>query len=364
MVKIAPKKLALPLAGVRVLDLTAFWSGPFAASTLGSMGAEVIKIESTRRIDPWRGAATASLTGERTYERSPLFNTVNLEKLGVTIDLTAPKGVELFKNLVRISDVVIENYTPRVMKNFGLDYPVLHEVNPKIIMISMSAHGSTGPWREFPGFAYPMEQMAGFTQLTGEPGGPPRMTDTSPSDPVAGVSGAMALLTALLFRQRTGKGQYIDLSQVEALTCLVGDAIAEYSINRRNRTRPGNRHPFWAPQGYYRCKGDDQWVGITVASDREWSAFGKAIGSPDWVKDEKYADSLGRKKYQDELDGKIENWTKAHDHYEVMTILQSAGIAAGPVLSPPELLSEPHLNARGFFQKVERKLAGTHPYPV
>ncbi|MDD5127806.1 MAG: CoA transferase [Dehalococcoidales bacterium] len=365
MVKPVRKKTpGLPLTGVRVLDLTAFWSGPFAASLLGSVGAEVIKIESTRRIDPWRGAATASLTGEKTYERSPLFNTVNLDKLGITIDLTTAKGVELFKSLVRISDVVMENYTPRVMKNFGLDYPVLREINPKIIMISMAAHGSTGPWREFPGFAYPMEQMSGIPQLTGEPDRPPRMTDVSPSDPAAAVNGTMAVLTALLFRQRTGRGQYIDLSQVEALTCLVGDAIVEYSMNGRNRNRLGNRHPFWAPQGYYRCKGDNQWVGITVTSDAEWAAFLKVLGSPDWAKDGKYADSTGRWQHQDELDKHIGAWTEHYDHYEVVTMLQAAGIAAGPVLSPPELLQDPHLNARGYFQEVERKLVGTHRYPV
>ena len=354
----------LPLEGIRILDLTAFWSGPFAAVTLANMGAEVIKLEAPKRMDGWRGAGVASLPEERIWERSPLFNSVNTDKLGITLDLSNPKGVEVFKRLVKISDVVMENFTPRVMKNFGLDYPVLQEINPEIIMISMPAHGSTGPWKDKPGFAYPIEQMSGIPQLTGDPDGPPRMTETSPSDPAAGINGAMAILSALLYRQRTGKGQYIDLSQIEALTGCVGDAVVEYTMNKKIRPRYGNHHPFWAPQGYYRCKGDDKWVGITVKSDAEWAAFCKAIDRASWANDERFADSMSRSQNQDDLDKLIEEWTIENDKYEVMNILQKAGVAAAPVMDGVDHLNDPHLKARGTFQKVDREVSGTHPIIV
>ncbi len=351
------------LAGIRVLDLSEGVSGPYCTHLLAGYGAEVIKVEKpgegdiTRHIGPFLDDTPGS-------ERSGLFLYLNSNKKGITLNLKTRTGVEMFKELVRISDVVMENYTVRVMKNFGLDYPVLREINPKLIMLSMPAHGCTGPWREYPGFAYPMEQMAGIPQLTGDPDGPPRMTETSPSDPAAGINGTMAVLMALMYRQRTGRGQHIDLSQVEALTCLMGDAIVEYTMNHNIRPRLGNHHPFWAPHGYYRCKGDDKWVGIVVTSDEEWQAFCNSIGNPHWAKDERFAGSLGRWQNQDELDKRIEEWTQEHDHYEVMQILQKAGIAAGPVLAGDELLNDPHLKERGFYQRLEREVVGTHAYPI
>jgi len=354
----------LPLEGIRVVDLTAFWSGPFAALTLANMGAEIIKLEAPKRMDGWRGAVVSGLPEERIWERSPLFNPMNNDKLGITLDLSNPKGVAIFKELVKISDVVMENYTPRVMKNFGLDYSALKELKPDIIMISMPAHGSTGPWKDKPGFAYPIEQMSGIPQLTGNPDGPPRMTETSPSDPAAGINGAAAVLTALLYRQRTGKGQYIDLSQIEALTGCLGDAIVEYTMNKQVRPRYGNHHPFWAPQGFYRCKGDDKWVGITVKSDGEWQAFCQAIGRPALVEDERFADTMNRWQNQDELDVMIEEWTVEHEKYEVMNILQKAGVAAAPVMDGIDHLNDPHLNERGTFQKVDREVTGTHRLPI
>ena len=353
-----------PLEGVRIIDMTAFWSGPFGACMLANLGAEVIKLEATKRMDGWRGAGVATLPEELIWERSPLFNSVNTDKLGITLDLSRPKGVDIYKRLVKISDVVMENFTPRVMKNFGLYYDVLKGIKPDIIMVSMPAHGSTGPWSEKPGFAYPIEQMSGIPQLTGSPDGPPRMTETSPSDPAAGVNGAIAVLTALVYHQRTGKGQWIDLSQIEALPCCVGDAIVEYMMNGTVRPRYGNHHPYFAPQGFYRCKGDDRWAGITIRTDEEWQGFVRALGSPDWATSEKYATATGRWHHQDEMDRFIEKWTEEHDHYEVMDILQKAGVAAGPVMTGPEYLSDPHVNARGDYQEVERNVTGKNRLPV
>lgn len=353
----------LPLDGIRVVDLTQVWSGPYLTQLLAIMGAEIIKIEAIQRLDPWRGGGT-QMDQEKYWERSPLWNSVNTDKLGITLDLSRPKGVEIFKSLVKISDIVAENYTPRVMKNFGLDYPVLKELNPKIIMVSLPALGMTGPWRDYPGFASSIGQMAGIPQLSGYPDGPPEMTAQGVFDPNSGLNGRVAILFALLFRQMTGKGQYIDLSQVEAATCLIGDVIADYSMNKRDISRRGNRHPFIAPHGYYRCKGNDMWVAIAISSDEEWVQFGKAIGEPAWIREDRFGDSLSRWHNQKELDVLVEEWTIQHDHYDVMNILQKVGVAAGATLTSAELLTDPHLKERGVFQIIERAIVGSHPYPV
>jgi len=355
--------IKLPLEGIRVIDATMFWSGPYATNLLATLGAEVIKIEAIQHLDGWR-AWIVEADEDRSWERVPHWNAVNTDKLGITLDLSQPKGAEIFKRLVKIGDIVAENYTPRVMKNFGLDYPVLKEINPGIIMISLPAYGSTGPWKDYVGYAAPIEQMSGIPQLTGYPDGPPQMTASSISDPIAGANGAMAILMALLFRQMTGKGQYIDLSQIEGLTAFIGDAIVDYSMNNKVQPRRGNRHPSMAPHGYYRCKGDDLWVGITVSCDEEWRRFGKVIGMPSWINDERFSDSSSRWHNQDELDKLVEGWTIEHSHYEVMNTLQQAGIAAGAVLTPVELLTDPHLVEQGIFQTVERDIVGAHPYPI
>lgn len=354
----------LPLTGIRIADLTMNWSGPYATEILAGLGAEVIKIESIQRPDIWRGAAASLGKAEKYWERSPLWNAVNLDKYDITLDLNRPKGQEIFKRLVKISDVVAENYTPRVMENFGLTYPVLKEANPRIIMISMPALGSTGPWRNHPGFGISIEQMAGIPQLTGYPDGPPMMAMGGPSDPIVAVNTAFAILTALKYRQRTGKGQRIDLSQVEALTCIIGDAIVDYAMNNRVQPKRGNRHPFMAPHGYYRCKGEDLWVLIAISSDEEWMAFCEAIGNPLWSQDKRFTDVLGRLQNQEDLDRLIEEWTIKHDHYEVMNTLQRVGVAAGAVLTSAELLEDAHLKERGFFQRIDRAEVGTHPYPI
>ncbi len=354
----------LPLEGIRVTDATNSWSGPYTAQLLASMGAEVIKVESIQYLDTWRGGGTRTMEGENLWERSPLWNSVNADKLGITLDLSRTRGAEIFKRLVKVSDVVAENYTPRVMKNFGLDYAALNEVNPRIIMISLPAHGSKGPWQDYPGYAASIEQMAGIPQLTGYPDGPPKMSGAGFTDPIAGVNGMIAVMLALLFRQVTGKGQYIDLSQIEAVTCLIGDAIIDRSVNERVQPRRGNRHPSMAPHGCYRCRGEDLWVDIAVSSDEEWRQFCKAIGSPAWANEDRFASSMSRWHNQDELDRLIEEWTIRHGHYEVMHTLQNVGVAAGAVLTSAELLTDPHIKERGTFQVVERAIVGAHPYPV
>lgn len=355
----------LPLEGIRVTDTTNSWAGPYAMNLLANLGAEVIKIEAIQRLDIWRGGSAARPgLPDAFWERSPTFNSANTDKLGITLNLRQPKGVEIFKRLVKISDIVTENFSPRVMKNFGLDYPVLKEVNPAIIMISLPAHGATGPYRDFVGYAFSIEQMAGLPQLHGFPNELPKMTTGGFSDPGAGLHGMMAVMFALLYRQMTGKGQYIDLSQIEAMTCLIGDAIVDYTMNKRVQLRRGNRHPSMSPHGYYRCKGDDLWVSIAVSSDADWQRFAEAIGNPPWTRADRFMDSFGRWQNADELDRLVEEWTIRYDRYQVTDTLQMAGVAAGPVLIGAELLSDPGIKERGTFQMVERAIVGRHPYAI
>ncbi len=352
----------LALEGIRIIDCSMWFAGPYATLLLAQMGAEVIKVESIQAVDGWRGAINIPET-EKIWETSPAFNSVNHNKYDVTLDLNHPKGAEIFKRLVKIGDVVVENYTPRVMKNFGLDYAVLHEVNPALIMLSMPGYGTTGPWKDYVAFAFLVEETAGIPQITGYPDGPPMLMGASQADAIAGLNGAFAVLAAIEYCRKTGNGQYIDLSQVEALTCFMGEPIIDYGMNKRIWPRRGNRHPSMAPHGCYRCKGEDEWVTIAVSSDEEWRSFCKATGNEEWADDERFSNALRRWKNQDELDRLIEKWTFNHDHYEVMHTLQAAGIASGPVLSHKELLDDPHLKERGFFETLTRAEVGTHPYP-
>jgi len=366
------------LTGIRVLDLSRVWAGPLATRMLADMGAEVILIEAPNaRMDK----ATLELTnqmwqagrrfpyfpggdpGEQPWNRQAMINDFNRNKLGITLDLNNPRGKDIFKRLVKISDVVLENYTPRVMQNFGLDYPVLKEINPGIITISMPGYGMSGPYRDYPAYGSTLEQQAGFSSLIGYADSGPYRTQSTYPDPVASVNAASAVMLALWYRRRTGKGQYIELAQIEASTCLLGEVILDYSMNQRPHRRMGNRHPFMAPHGCYRCRGEDMWVSIVVAGDKEWEALSKVMGNPPWSKEERFANQLSRWQNQDELDKLIEKWTIGYDHCEVMHILQKAGVAAGAVVNVKEMMSDPQLKERSYFIEVTHPQAGTHLYP-
>ena len=363
----------LPLEGVRVIDVSMWFAGPMASRLLADMGAEVIKIESLRHIDPWRGPAKVSarmrerfpnrVFSEKPYNCSAGFNLQNRNKYGITLDLDTPQGKEIFKKLVSIGDIVLENYSPRVMANFGLDYPVLKEVNPQIIMMSLPALGRTGPDKDYIAFGQTIDCISGMAYLTGYIGEEPMLqSGLSYGDPLSGMNAAFAIVAALHYRRRTGEGVHIDLSQVEGLIAFNADAVMDYTMNGRVRERQGNRHPSMAPHGCYRCQGEDNWVVIAIPSDAAWRSFCRVIGQPSWAEDARFSDVLGRCQNRDELDRLVEAWTLEHDHYRVMHILQQAGIPAGPVLNAKELVEEPHLNERGLFEVVTHPEAGTHPY--
>lgn len=349
---------SLPLEGVRILDLTMWWSGPMCTSYLGALGAEVIKIESVQSPDGFR--YTMSSPGDNWWELGPQYNAANLNKLGFTLNLNDPKGNQLFKELVKKSDIVIENFTPRVMEKFGFTYETLSEINPKVIMLSMPAYGKKGPYKDQPGFAYTFEIMSGIAQLNGYRNDNP-MIVSGVGDVISGFHAAFVLLSALEYREQSGKGQYVELAQIDASANYMGQPIADVSLNGRSWGRVGNRQPNMAPHGVYRSKGEDSWVALSVTNDEEWEKFCAAIGSPSWTNSEQFRTVAGRCENEDELDQFVENWTSQYSHYEASELLQKAGISAGPVLEVDEMEEDPFLH--GAFQEVTRELTGTHLYP-
>ena len=350
------------LAGVRIADLTHWWSGASCTCLMGALGADVIKIESIQRPDQYRYVNTGGKTNPNWFERGFLWNTTNLSKRGITLDLTSEKGKALFLEIVKKSDAVVENFSPRVMRHLGLEYAKLREVNPKIIMLSMSCFGQTGPWRDLAGYGPNFEMISGSSFLTGyRDDGPP--VRTALPDPVAGLNGAFALLLALDERDLTGNGQYIDISQIETAATFLGKQVIEYQLNGQTPVRMGNRHVVFAPHNTYPCKGEDQWVAIAVTSDDQWTRLAKLVGKPEWAADPRFATAQARKKIEDEIDKPIAEWTRGQDKRAVMDLLQSQGIAAGAVQQGRDLIEDPHLRARNAFKKLAREFVGEHEYP-
>ncbi len=350
----------LPLEGIRVLDLTAFVAGPVTTTNLAYYGAEVIKVEGVLRPDGFR--AYVPIQGVKEWwESSSLWNLDNLNKLGITLDLTRPEGRDVFLRLVPMADIVIENFSPRVMQNFGLSYDVLKQANPSIIVVAMPAFGLSGPWRDYVGFATPLEHISGVCTLTGYSGEPEPYNPAGVSDVFGSMTTLVALFAALEHRRRTGEGQLIEVALIEAfMAATIPFDVIDYSLNKRMRQPQGNRHPFLAPHGVYPCAGDDSWIAITVCSDEDWTSFCETIGNPSWCRDEKFATSVGRHNNADELDSLVGDWTRQHDATEAMELLQAHGVAAGVVVQDPR--DDPHLNARNFLVEIDRPIVGKRRY--
>lgn len=353
----------LPLGGIRILDHTIAWAGPQATVILADMGAEVIKIEPLIRFDGLRYfGLNYSKSNEKFWERSPWFIQVNRNKLGITLDLSDERGKELYLRLVKISDVVINNFTPRVMPNLGLGYEQLCEVRPDIIMASMPGYGCTGPYKNAVAFGDCINAFCGLDTITGFEDGPPMRLGIAYGDPTGGFATALAVVAALHYRLKTGKGQFLDISHMEAVSKGM-DGLIDYALNKRVQERMGNKDTYAAPQGCYPCKGTDQWAVISIVTNEEWDNFCSAIGNPGWSKDTRFSTFAGRYEYHDELDKHIAIWTSLHDRYEVMEILQKAGIASAPVLYPGELLQDPQFVDREFFEETVNPYAGKKLLP-
>jgi len=343
------------LKGIRVADFSWAWAGPYATMLLALLGAEVIKIESQARLDHVRLRALG-FGLFRGADRSPFFNDLNLNKLSITLNLSQPEGAELAKRIVAVSDVAVQNMRPGVMDRLGLGYDALSKVKPDIIYLSSSACGTTGPERGYVGYAPTFGALGGAIYLNGYPDGPPQMTMGS-IDLRSAATAAFAILAALCHRQRTGQGQHIDLSSQETIAALVQDAIMDYTMNKRNQTRKGNQDDIMAPHNCYRC-GDGKWITIAVATEEEWKAFCQAIGDPAWTSDERFCDAYQRRNNQEELDERVQEWTMTHSAYEVMELLQAAGVAAAPSLNSEGLHKDPHLRERSCFQEVDHPVMG------
>jgi len=333
------------LHNIRILDFTWVLAGPYATRILADFGAEVIKVQ------PLLQEADDAFS--RGY-----YNTWNRNKLGITLNLGKPQGVALAKRLVSTTDAVVENFTPRVMANWGLDYDSLKKINPDLIMLSMSTMGNTGPWRHYAGFGQTVQAFSGITHLTSFPGKPPLGLGTSYADHIAGLLACLALLGALEYRQRTGEGQYIDISQVEAMSSLLGDAILDYTVNGKEVEPVGNSSTEAAPHGVYRCRGDDRWCAIAVFTDGEWQGFKLALGNPPWAGAWRFATLAARLKNSEQLNRLVEGWTKEHTTEEVMALLQEQGVAAGVVQDASDLAQDPRLKQRGFFIELDHPELG------
>ena len=340
-----------PLEGVRVLDLSMFFAGPVCAQIAADAGADVVKVESIQRIDGWRGSASSNANTEVPgWESSPYFNWVNRNKRDITLNLKDPRGVAILKTMVENADVLIENYTPRVMASFGLDYETLREINPRLVMISLSGFGADSPWRDYVAFGMSTEQMAGFTHLTGYPGGEPLFTGTTGGDLFSGVMGANALFAALNHRDRTGEGQHIDFGQVEACSLYIGDAMTAWSLARVDPGRTGNGHHHYPMQGVFPCRGD-RWIAITCKTADHCARLADIIG------DEAIVGAVPG------CHDAIAAWTASQDHLALMADLQAAGIPAGAVMNGPDLLEDPQLAAREGLRIADRPGLGPKHYP-
>lgn len=359
-----------PLRHIRATVLTQAWAGAFTTRLLADMGAEAIQVESLNRIDPWRGGYPPRLSGtypnrdpgERPFDRNAAFNSVNTGKKAITLDLNHPEAMDAFLELVSISDIVAENFSGRVLPNLGLQYPVLRSVNPSVILLRMPAYGVSGPYANYMGNGGTIEPMSGITSLLGYEGGPPMNSGVMHTDPFAGLMGMAGLMIALHHRSRIGQGQEIDLSQQETSISLIPEHIMAYTMSGQAPQRRGNRSDRMAPHDNYRCKGDDSWIAIAVRSEDEWNRFCAAIGRPELASDPRFADLSARLENADELDRIISEWTRDKDAYDIASALQSESIPSAPVLKAAELLDNPQLKARGFFQTLDREDTGPLPY--
>lgn len=350
-----------PLSGIRVCDFTWVWAGPFCTLQLAHMGADVIRIESMRRLcilrnlPPWAD-------GQPGINRSGYFNQYNQGKKSITLDLSKPEGVEVAKRLAAISDVAVENFAAGIIDRLGLGYEELRKVRPDIIMVSMSGYGRTGPEAGYVSYGPAQVPLSGLASLTGYAGWPPMHVGISYGDPTAGLHAAFAILAALLHRERTGEGQYIDMSQWESTMVVIGEGIMDYTMNGTQPPRMGNRVPHMAPHGVFRCAGEDRWVSIACGSDAEFAALSRVMGRPELAADPRFRTLADRKAHEDELESIVEDWTLGHDPFEVTRLLQAEGVAAFPPLMNRELAEDPHLNQRGFFVEKEHPEVGVRQH--
>lgn len=336
------------LSGIRVMDLSRVVAGPYATRILADFGAEVIKVQS-------RKTATGAESNTGAY-----FTRWNRNKKSVCLDMSHPEAREIALKLVSVSDVVVENFSPRVMANWNLDYERLRAARQDVIVLAMSGMGQTGPWKDFVAYGPTVQSLGGLTFLTAGADGAPMGLGYSHADAISGIYGAIAVLAALEERDRTGKGQHIDLSEYEAVCTLIGPALLAACLCPEKAHSGPNRpiDPRSAPSGCYRCFGEDRWCTIAVHDEAEWNSLCKTSGHLEWAVDPRFITSALRAEHADDLDFLIERWTSRMRAEDVMAHLQAAGVAAGVVQNAGDLLRDPQLRDRAFFKEMDHPLAG------
>ncbi|QNI08579.1 CoA transferase [Mycobacterium kubicae] len=353
----------LPLAGLRVLDMTTFWAGPCCTHFLAMLGAEVIHLESARRPDGTRLIAGVPVTEAQWWEKSPVFCALNTNKKGLTLDLQKPRGRELLHRLIASCDVIAENFTPRVLDQIGLDFAAVQSIRPDAVMLRMPGFGLDGPWRDNPAFAYVIESAAAVSWLTGYPDRPP-YEPYSIGDPNAGIHAVNALLLALEHRRRTGAGVLVEAAMVDAALNIAAEQVIEYSAYGALLQRAGNRGPTAVPQNLYRTADVDEfgrldsWVAIATATDDQWLALASALGAPAWAGDPALATAAGRRLHEDDIDEQLAAWCAHRSGDEIVATLWDAGVPVAKVLQPHRQTELTQLHARGFFEVLDHPVNG------
>jgi crotonobetainyl-CoA:carnitine CoA-transferase CaiB-like acyl-CoA transferase len=371
----------LPLDGIRVVDLTVVFAGPFASWLLACLGAEVIHVDSIHhRPDMGRSIALRPTKemiegkdgdrypnrdpGDRPWNRGAFFNRLGWNKRSCCINLKDPLGKDIFKRLIEASDVFIENNSASAMDHLGLGPGVLTEVNPRLICINMPSYGRTGPYSHYVGWGDNAESLTGHGWVRGydDTGHPVHNTPMFHMDSTGGAMAAIGAILALRRRRRTGKGVAVDFAQIESMIPQLGEIYMDYTWNGKNQRTMGNRHPT-SVQGCYRCRGEDRWINITINNDEEWHDLRRAMGNPPWTGEARFSAQGKRHENHDAFDRFIEEWTVRYDNFELFQILQQHGVPAGPVYSEKDTYNDPHLNARGFFEIIQQEETGTYRYP-
>jgi crotonobetainyl-CoA:carnitine CoA-transferase CaiB-like acyl-CoA transferase len=352
---------SLPFAGTKVLDLTTFWAGGYLTCYLGAGGADVVKVESIQRPDGFRYSGAFPHEGDDWYERGALWQATNLNKRDITLDLTSPRGRELAYQLAAQADVVVENFSPRVVEQFGLDYSSLVALRPDVILVRMPGFGLDGPWRDYVGWALNIEQVSGMSAVTGYPDGPPCNVQ-GPADPIVGVHAGVALLAALEHRRRTGEGQLIEVAQIEVGAAVTAEPVIEYSMNGIVRPRDGNRQRGYC-QGVYPTDTEGAWVAISARDHTDWLQLVDAMGRPELLKDARLATADDRAVAPDLFDDVVAAWTQTQNAANIVAALRERDVPAEELTTPERMYSVPELEARGYYEDFEHAVTGRHRYP-
>jgi crotonobetainyl-CoA:carnitine CoA-transferase CaiB-like acyl-CoA transferase len=353
----------LPLRGIKVVDLTAWWAGPAATNILAALGADVVKVESVNRPDQMRLSSTRHPPADAWWEWGPIFHAANLSKRGVTLDLNTADGLALLHRLIDQADVLVENFTPRVVDNFGLDFDSLRRRNPRLVMVRMPSFGLDGPWRDRTGFAQTMEAVSGLAWRTGYEDELPTLV-LGACDPIAGAHAVIATLLALDARDQRGEGLLVESVMVESALNVAAEGIVEYGAGAPPPGRMGNRGPDAAPQGVYPGASPDSWVALAVENDTQWNALVTVLGAPSWAVDAALHTADGRRVRHDLLDKHLAAWTGERTVEEAVASLSSAGVPAEVVIAARDVVQNPQLQDRGLFETEDHPVTGQHQVPI